>query len=118
MLLQELGSVLRVRRENLGLSQDQLAKLVGLSRQTINGLENGTLEDLGFNRVNRVLHLLGLDMTSLTKPKARAAKSGLWMAAKSASVSYRGELTPDLLSQALLTGEIPTNFRPHVAYLL
>jgi DNA-binding XRE family transcriptional regulator len=37
----------KVRREALGLSQQALGRLAGLSRATINQLERGTLRDLG-----------------------------------------------------------------------
>ena len=45
-----IGKAVRNRRKDLGLSQQQLAHLSGLSRQTLVGLENGTLHDLGINR--------------------------------------------------------------------
>ena len=51
MTLSDIGHAVRTRRTELGLSQVQLARLSGLSRQTLVGLENGTLNDLGINRV-------------------------------------------------------------------
>lgn len=50
MNLQEIGLKILERREHLGLTQDRLAKLCGLSRSTINHLENGSLNDLGFQK--------------------------------------------------------------------
>ena len=47
MNMQELGGLVRKRREALGLSQQRLAQLAGLSRTTINLLEMGRLTDLG-----------------------------------------------------------------------
>jgi transcriptional regulator with XRE-family HTH domain len=55
MNLTEIGQRIRDRREELGLSQDRLAKLGGLSRVTINQLETGSIGDLG---VSKLLNLL------------------------------------------------------------
>ena len=60
--LSNLGTIIRERREALGLTQSRLAQLSGLSRQTLVGLEAGALSDLGFNRVAQVLAVLGLDL--------------------------------------------------------
>ena len=37
----EIGQKIRVRRKELHLSQDDLAKLTGVSRQTISAIEKG-----------------------------------------------------------------------------
>jgi antitoxin VapB len=60
--LSNLDTIIRERREALGLTQSRLARLSGLSRQTLVGLEVGALSDLGFNRVAQVLAVLGLDL--------------------------------------------------------
>lgn len=115
--LNTIGAAIRMRRTQLGLSQARLAQLSGLSRQTLSGLENGTLQDLGVNRVAQVLNVLGMDAPTPTT-QARDRKRGLWMAAKTASVSYRQELAPDSLAQALVTGTPPAQYIPHLAQLL
>lgn len=117
MNLIDIGRVVGARRAELGLTQAQLAHLSGLSRQTLVGLENGTLSDLGVNRVGQVMAVLGLDSA---KPdiQARRKKRGLWMAAKTASVSYSRELAPETLEQALASGEVPPAFAPHLTHLL
>ncbi len=117
MNLIDIGHVVGARRAELGLTQAQLAHLSGLSRQTLVGLENGTLSDLGVNRVGQVLAVLGLDSTA-PDTQARRKKRGLWMAAKTASVSYSRELAPEMLEQALASGEVPPSFAPHLTHLL
>jgi transcriptional regulator with XRE-family HTH domain len=117
MNLADIGHAVRARRMELGLSQSQLAHLSGLSRQTLVGLENGTLSDLGVNRVGQVTAVLGLDSPKLDT-QARRRKRGLWMAAKTASVSYARELAPEALEHALASGEVPASFAPHLAHLL
>lgn len=92
MHLYEVGKAVHVRRLALGLTQLRLARLAGLSRQTVQQLEAGTITDLSFRRVVKLLGVLGLSFAPPTI-EAREKKRGLWMAAKSASVSYKGELT-------------------------
>jgi transcriptional regulator with XRE-family HTH domain len=116
MDIRTLGKTISERRRSLGLTQERLAKLAGLSRRTIQALEAGTLQDLGFDRVMRTLGVLGLSFSPSTE--ARKRKRGLWMAAKNASVSYRGELSADMLEQALATAEVPSGFEAHVGHFL
>jgi len=61
--------------------------------------------------------VLGLDSP---KPDtlARSKKRGLWMAAKTASVSYARELAPGALEQVLATGDVPPSFAAHLTHLL
>jgi len=112
-----LGKHVRERREVLGLTQVRLARLANLSRQTVQSLETGTLKDLGFERVGRLLDVLGLSF-GIPSLAARQRKRGLWMAAKTSSVSYVGELTEDMLEQALATGRAPPGYEAHIGHLL
>lgn len=36
----EMENIIKVRRKELGLSQDELARRCGVSRQTVNAIEN------------------------------------------------------------------------------
>jgi transcriptional regulator with XRE-family HTH domain len=117
MNLIDIGHAVRARRTKLGLSQTQLAHLSGLSRQTLVGLENGTLSDLGVNRVGQVMAVLGLDIPT-PDTLARRKKRGLWMAAKTASVSYTDELAPEVLAQTLASGDVLPSFAAHLTHLL
>ncbi len=117
MTLNEIGRAVKVRRMQLGLSQARLARLSGLSRQTLVGLEKGTLSDLGVNRTSQVLSVLGLDMP-IPASHVRSQKRALWMAAKSAGVSYVRELPPKTLGNILVSGVVPDPFVPHVAHIL
>ncbi len=117
MNLIDIGTAVRIRREELGLSQGRLAHLSGLSRQTLVGLENGSLNDLGVNRAGQVLSVLGLD-APLPTAGSRRKKHGLRMAARNANVSYARELQPDALARMLVSGEVPAAFAPHLSHLL
>ncbi|MGY8527590.1 helix-turn-helix domain-containing protein [Paracidovorax citrulli] len=112
-----VGERIRARREHIGLTQERLAKLADLSRETVQRLEAGTIKDLSFQRIGRLLRVLGLDFDSLSLDR-RQKKRGLWMAARAASVSYRGDLSPEMLEATLTTGVVPTGFEPHIGHLL
>jgi transcriptional regulator with XRE-family HTH domain len=115
MQISEIGRVVVERRAALGLSQMRLAKLAGLSRATINQLENGTLKDLGVAKLDTLLGLIGLQLNPASIPKQ---KNGLHMAAVTSSVSFRKPFEPNVLSKALRSGELPKGYEPHVAHLL
>lgn len=115
MQLREVGMHIHDKRKALGISQAQLAKLSGLSRTTVNQLEGGALEDLGYTKLNQLLGILGLSFDA----KARVKKSpALKMAAQTASTSYTKILTSDILKNILKSGVVPDDFKPHVMTLL
>lgn len=113
--LDEIGLLVRRRREVLGLSQARLARLAGLSRATINQLETGTIVDLGVSKLAHLLDLLGLSLRAEPPGSPRRA---LQAASRTASVSYRQALTASQLSKALATGKLPPKWLPHVSTML
>jgi transcriptional regulator with XRE-family HTH domain len=115
MNLQDLAPLIQSRREALGLSQDRLAKLCGLSRATVNQLENGTLVDLGAAKLLGLFNLLGIELDAKAKP---AKRNALALLSQTASVSYRQALQPSDLAAALVDGTLPEAITPHVATLL
>ncbi|WP_102944968.1 MULTISPECIES: helix-turn-helix transcriptional regulator [unclassified Stenotrophomonas] len=115
--LAQMGDSIKSRRSELGLSQALLAKMSGLTRQTISGLESGKLKDLGFNRVCQVLNIIGLSPGE-PSTDSRKSKKGLWMAASTANVSYKNAVSPSELSHVFATGNVPHQFIAHVATLL
>lgn len=115
MNLREIGLKVVQRRTALGLSQDRLAKLCGLSRSTIHHLEKGTLNDLGAAKLLALLSLLGLNVIT---QEHSTKHHGLDMASKTASVSYKTKLQSSDLSHSLAFGELPLSIYPHIATLL
>ena len=121
--IQELGSSVRTRRSDMGLTQTTLAKLSGLSRATVNQVENGTLNDLSLTRASKLLGVLGLSITVAAPRhehlKSRDTKSSaLDLAARTAGVSYRLAMSADQLRDSLSAGAVPPEFMPHVHTLL
>ncbi len=115
MRLSEIGRTVRARREEIGLTQHRLAKLSGLSRATINQLENGTLSDLGVVKLASLLELMSL---TLNATRRHAKARGLRMASRTASVSYREALDIKTLVQALTTGRVPSGYEAHLCALI
>ena len=59
----ELGGKIKEARRRLKITQAGLAEKTGVSRTTINQLENGTISDIGIRKVMHVLEYLGLELT-------------------------------------------------------
>ncbi len=87
-----------------------------LSRQTLVGLEAGTLSDLGFKRVAQVLAVLGLGLDPPSQA-TRARQRSLWMAAKSAGLSYVQEVPPETVGHALAGGSVPKGYAAQLTHL-
>jgi len=58
-----IGKEIAESRKKLKLSQTALARRAGLSRATLDALENGRAGELGFSKVTRLLAALGLELT-------------------------------------------------------
>jgi len=66
-----IGKVIAESRKKLKLSQAALARKAGLSRATLEALENGRAGELGFSKVTRLLAALGLELTLQTAGSRR-----------------------------------------------
>lgn len=63
MDMRELGETLRQARKQRGLSQAELGQMVGMSRATLSGIENGTIAEIGIRKVMALGTALGLQLT-------------------------------------------------------
>ena len=119
--LTDLGIAIRERRSDMGLTQHHVAKLSGLSRTTINQVENGTIRDLSLGRATRLVDVLGLKMGVASARKSLNSTSqvtAIQNACRIANVSYKKTLDPESLKKVLISGEIPAEFQPHVRAVL
>ena len=115
--LHEIGAQIKSRRIKLGMTQDLLSRASGLSRATINALESGTIKDLSFSRISRVLSVLGLGLETSSAPR-RSSASALHTASQSASVSLRTALDPAVLQKALTDAHGPPHAIAHIGTFL
>jgi transcriptional regulator with XRE-family HTH domain len=60
--LSSVGGQIAERRKALKLSQSSLARQAGVSRATLDALENGRAGELGFAKIARLLAALGLEL--------------------------------------------------------
>ena len=75
--LKTAGLQIKQSRLKVGISQAELASLADVSRATINGLENGSINEIGVNRLNRILSVCQglLNARNLTEPTIRKSAS-------------------------------------------
>ena len=57
-----VGGEIAARRKTLKLTQTDLARKAGVSRATVDALENGRTGELGFRKVGNLLAALGLEL--------------------------------------------------------
>ncbi|HEX4230363.1 MAG TPA: helix-turn-helix domain-containing protein [Bryobacteraceae bacterium] len=58
-----IGHHIAERRKTLRLSQAALSRQAGVSRATLDALENGRTGELGFSKITKLLAALGLELT-------------------------------------------------------
>ncbi len=75
--LKTAGLQIKQSRLRAGISQAELASLSDVSRATINGLENGSINEIGVNRLNRIVSVSqGLaSAREVTSPPTRKSAS-------------------------------------------
>ena len=64
--LLSIGARIAERRRNLKLTQLELSHRAGVSRATLDALENGRMGELGFSKVTRLLATVGLELAVQT----------------------------------------------------
>ena len=66
-----IGEQVATHRKRLKLSQAELSRKAGISRATLDALENGRAGELGFSKVARLLAALGLELALHTAGSRR-----------------------------------------------
>ena len=63
MILSEIGTVIRQKRKEYGLTQEEMAKKAKLSRTTLSKVENGYFGNISVATLDNILSILGLTIT-------------------------------------------------------
>jgi len=113
---ENFGQTMREARSSAGLTQSQIAAATGVSRATINYIENGN-QDASFATVLAICEVVGLDLSAIPRPNMPKRSALKWVIS-SANTSYRNELTVPQLVDALTTGAIEEEFYPQLAYII
>jgi transcriptional regulator with XRE-family HTH domain len=66
-----LGGRIAQQRKRLKLSQADLSRKAGISRATLDAVENGRVGELGFSKLTKLLAALGLELTLQTASSQR-----------------------------------------------
>jgi transcriptional regulator with XRE-family HTH domain len=111
-----IGPTIQRRRKELGLTQTALARLTGVSRATVNGIESGHLANLSLGRLARLLQLLGVSLQ--WAPEQNRSHRFLALAAKMCSVSYSETIPSAVLADALSSGLKPAAYQAHIITLI
>jgi len=61
-MLSDIGHEIRAARRLRRISQQELAKSLGMSRTTISQIESGTVQEIGVRKLMRLLDYLGLEL--------------------------------------------------------
>ncbi len=118
-ILTELSTLLKQQRVAMGLTQERLAALSGLSRVTINQLETGRISNLSLTNAEQLANVLGygLGVVGVRRGKDDVSRA-LEVAARTASVSYADAIPVNTLRAALLQGVVAPSYIPHLRALL
>lgn len=106
MNVASVGAVVRTYRKASGLSQKDLAALVGMSRATLNYLESGRDIEIGATKLLAVLNVLGVPLGLPEGIDRKADEATVDRAIK--AVADKGKkLSRKVLVEALATGKAP-----------
>lgn len=61
-MLFDIGIKIRAERKKKKITQETLARELGMSRTTIGQIESGTVQEIGVRKLIRVLEYLGLEL--------------------------------------------------------
>lgn len=118
MELSQLGPLVRAQRKACGLSQKDVARLAGLSRATINYLENDPDFDIGVVKLLAVLKILGIAVgVAARRPDEDVLLIDAELARRG-KASKADAITRDALVEAVVTGRPPIERRGALGQVL
>lgn len=118
-IVQELSFQLKQQRVAMGISQQRLAELAGMSRVTINQLETGRLTNLSLISAEKLANVLGFGLGVTGVRTSRSDLStALETGSRTASVSYAEVLPTEILRSCIVNGVIAPNYVPQLRALL
>lgn len=62
MSLLEIGQAIKKYRQAKKISQAEIQNALGISRSTISGIENGTMNEIGIRKVIKICQYLGIEL--------------------------------------------------------
>jgi transcriptional regulator with XRE-family HTH domain len=62
MSLLEIGKAIKKARKLKKISQQDIQKALGISRSTISGIENGSINEIGVRKIIKICQYLGVEL--------------------------------------------------------
>ena len=116
MNVSAVGSVIRAYRKASGISQKDLAAMVGISRATLNYLESGRDIEIGAGKLFALLDLLGIPFG--LPPGVDREHDDEALEAAAASAAGKDRLPRKTVVEALATGRAPEGSTAAIRRLL
>jgi transcriptional regulator with XRE-family HTH domain len=116
MKVATIGSVVRAYRKASGISQKDLAGMVGISRATLNYLESGRDIEIGAGKLLTLLEVLAVPFSIPSAVDGPADAAAVDKALK--SLKGGKKLSRPVLVEALTTGRVPIGLEKELALLV
>jgi transcriptional regulator with XRE-family HTH domain len=114
MNVASVGAVVRSYRKASGISQKELAQMVGISRATLNYLESGRDLEIGAGKVLALLDVLAVPF--VIPGEVDRARDEVTVDRAVSAVGGKGKkLTRKVMVEALATGRVPIGYERLVA---
>lgn len=114
MKVSEVGGVVRAYRKATGVSQKELASLIGISRATLNYLESGRDIEIGASKLLALLTLLGIPFSVPDAVDREHDDKVLDRSVK----AVKGKLSRKVVVEAFATGRPPAGSESALLRLL
>jgi transcriptional regulator with XRE-family HTH domain len=101
--LKTTGQQIRHSRQQRGLSQAELARLADVSRATIIGIENGTVKEIGVNRLNRIV---AASQAPQAPSRTRAAAQSATRKSQTLALSFPYDWSNPAMSDSALIARV------------
>lgn len=112
------GAVVRAYRKSSGVSQKELASMVGISRATLNYLESGRDIEIGAGKLLSLLDVLGVPFAVPTDVDRTADDAAIDRACKQIAGKGRKKLPRRVVLEAFTTGRVPIGLEKEFAAFL
>lgn len=113
-----VGSTIRAYRKASGISQKELAGMVGISRATLNYLESGRDIEIGAGKLLALLDVLAVPFAVPADVDRAKDDAALGAAVKGVGGKGRRKLPGRVLAEALATGRVETGSETLIAQAL
>lgn len=114
----DLGAAVRTFRKASGISQKDLAAMVGMSRATLNYLESGREIEIGAGRLLEVLEVLGVALAVDQAVNSGSDAKVVDQMLKAQAGKGAKRMPRPVLVEALATGRIPVGFEDQTAVFI